>query len=123
MLVTRPRRLQAGPPFGWPCNYEGPVDRPKVAVRAANRPRIHELGMEDVTFWEYKTVLLTLEVHKRRYLAAREGSKPARDSIESILNEQGEQGWELVTIIRHVDSPEDVSFTGVFKRPVSESRN
>ncbi len=66
-------------------------------------------------FWEYKTLSLTLEVQIRRSRASTTGEHPARDSIESMLNEHGEQGWELVTVLAQ---PADgqMTFTGVMKR-------
>lgn len=50
-------------------------------------------------FWEYKTVPVTLDVEMRRDIASAVGERPTRASIEDVLNEHGEQGWELVTVL------------------------
>ncbi len=50
-------------------------------------------------FWEYKTVQLTRDVEMRRDIASAVGERPTRASIEDVLNEHGEQGWELVAVL------------------------
>ena len=43
------------------------------------------------------------------------GERPARDSIESVLNEHREQVWELVTVLA-LSADGQITFTGVIKR-------
>ena len=66
-------------------------------------------------FWEYKTVPLTLDVEMRRVIASAVGEGPTRASIEDVLNEHGEQGWELVAVLAlPIDG--QMGFMGVMKR-------
>lgn len=64
--------------------------------------------------WEYKVALLTAEVHRRRMM----GDEAVHDSIAAILNEYGEQGWELVSLLR-ATSRGSSNYIGVLKRQLN----
>jgi hypothetical protein len=51
-----------------------------------------------MTFWEYKVIDLVLEVDRRRHQSQITDESAIDASIEGVLNDFGEQRWELVSI-------------------------
>lgn len=65
--------------------------------------------------WEYKQVILTHEVQLERLIASKE-NRDAKFAIPELINQCGEEEWELVTIIvTHVGTEE--CLIAYFKRP------
>lgn len=66
--------------------------------------------------WEYKLVTASFDMWTELVKARMENRKPEIDSVQDVLNEWGEEGWELVNI-QTIEIDDEESVYAYFKRP------
>lgn len=66
--------------------------------------------MKDLTYWEYKYI-------NQRTRTGRSNLHSGIEQIEGMLNENGAEGWELVSVIKTRAGLGSKIFRYFFKRP------
>ena len=66
--------------------------------------------------WEYKLVTASFDMWTELIIARMEKRKPDVDSVQDVLNEWGEEGWELVNV-QTIEIDDEESVYAYFKRP------
>ena len=66
--------------------------------------------------WEYKLVTASFDMWTELVKARMENREPEIDSVQDVLNEWGEEGWELVNI-QTIEIDDEDSIYAYFKRP------
>lgn len=66
--------------------------------------------------WEYKLVTASHDMWTELINARMENRKPDVDCVQDVLNEWGEEGWELVNV-QTIEIDDEESIYAYFKRP------